>query len=102
MLQKKRVASLSMEPPKLVIPFGHANACAKVLLRLQPPDLNLQTLDLGNSRVLCAAASPDNTLLAVGCERGDGTAGHAQSPHYKDPLGSVSPAKKGATFVRLL
>ena len=45
---------------------------AKVVLRLQPPFVDLRTLELGNSRVLCAAASPDNTLLAVGCERGDG------------------------------
>ena len=86
MLQKKRVASLAMERSGIGSDQHFARLslcslcpcqCTKVLLRLQPPDLNLQTLDLGTSRVLCAAASP---------ERGDGTGGHAQSPRCKDPL----------------
>ncbi|OLQ04809.1 Dual specificity protein phosphatase 1B [Symbiodinium microadriaticum] len=66
----------------------------RVLLRLQPPDLNLQTLDLGNSRVLCAAASPDNTLLAVGCERGDGTAGQLAGNLMETVEGAMGSHKR--------
>jgi len=66
----------------------------RVLLRLQPPDLNLQTLDLGNSRVLCAAASPDNTLLAVGCERGDGTGGQLAGNPMETVEGATGSNKR--------
>ena len=75
MLNFKRVAFLQRMvcAVDVLVVRPHTPWVGKVLLRLQPPNVDLQTLELGNSRVLCAAASPDNTLLAVGCERGDGT-----------------------------